>query len=144
MHPTQKAQTARASWPHSVEWAGHEIPDQLGANVTDSDGAAARLGQHLLTLYWQGYLPLEPDGLLETFFRRASSWMRARALEFIGFSLHDYYEEKAVMPPDVVERLKLLWEWRVGEAAANTFAAGSLEEFSVFGNGFAFGPFVET
>ncbi len=96
------------------------------------------LAQHLMSFYWRGKAPIEdPDGLVPLFFYRGSDALRGEALDFIGRSLR---EEGVEVPKEVLDRLQVLWEWRIGTAEAHS-ATGFREELSSFGGWYASGRF---
>ncbi|HEY3132715.1 MAG TPA: hypothetical protein VGL91_24910 [Acidobacteriota bacterium] len=69
------------------------------------------LGEHLVIYYWQGRLGFdENDRLLEEFFLRASDERRAHVIWFIGHAAAEWIENP---PPEVIERLQALFEWRL-------------------------------
>jgi hypothetical protein len=79
-----------------------------------------RLAQHLITQYWRGNLDVEDqDGLLAHFYAKADSRLR-----------------KSVAP-EVVERLKKFWTWRLDVLRAAGAAAPQMEEVRDFGWWFA-------
>lgn len=85
---------------------------------------AEHLPEHLMALYWRGKIELDDaDRLLPKFFERAPPWMRAHAINFIGFSLQRADEP---IPRETQERLMRLYEWRLDEGAS----AEELEEFA--------------
>lgn len=94
-----------------------------------------RLAEHLMSFYLRGRLRLDPDGLLARFFRRAPDTLRAHALASLGRSLRTW---KGPLPGEVRERLKALWERRLGAATADGASSQQLELQS-FGWWFASG-----
>jgi hypothetical protein len=69
------------------------------------------LVEHLLTYYWRGELNIDdPDGLLARFYMKAPEELRGQAIEFIGRSL---YKTKETVEPEILDRLKRLWEKRI-------------------------------
>lgn len=68
------------------------------------------LGTHLMVFYWRGLIGLGEDDLVCGFMRRASPRLRKQALEFIGRSLLNTVD---TVLPEILERLKALWESRV-------------------------------
>ncbi len=68
-----------------------------------------RLAEHLMILCSSGCLGLEKDGLLDVFFRTAHHTLTAKALDSIG---RDFQWQKEI-PPEIVERFKTLWDWRL-------------------------------
>jgi hypothetical protein len=89
------------------------------------------LSQHLMLLYCWGKLNLdESEGLLARFFELASSTLRGYALEFVGRSL---YEIKDVVDPQILNRLRLLWEKRIETARHATEPSSYSSEITAFG-----------
>ncbi len=73
-----------------------------------------RLAEHLMTFYWRGKLEMdEPEGLFNRFWNEAPATVRGHAIEFIGRSLKNTVGK---VPPEVLLRLRNLWETRHGEA----------------------------
>lgn len=99
---------------------------------------------HLMTLYWQGVIPLhgEPP-LMYALFSAARAELRDRALHFVGWSLH--HTEKPVAS-EPLERLRALWDWRAAalyERISNNptdIARGELAEFGWWFASRAFEP----
>jgi hypothetical protein len=90
-----------------------------------------RLAEHLMTLYWRGRIQLDgPGSILARFHERAGDPLRAHALEFVGRSLHN---SETVPPKKVLERLKALWERRLGTARTATRSASYAAELASFG-----------
>jgi hypothetical protein len=75
-----------------------------------------RLGNYLVELYWSGHIGFAAaDDLLTEFFAHAPDDVRAGVLGFIGRSLKS---TAAPIAPEVFERLRRLWEWRLAAARA--------------------------
>ncbi|MDY6950502.1 MAG: hypothetical protein SWE60_03245 [Thermodesulfobacteriota bacterium] len=108
--------------------------ERLGEPSEETDSYASpqeRLGEHLMVFYWRGKLSLDdPEGLLPTFWERASPVVRGRAIEFVGRSLQN---TKGHLPVDIEKRLKQLWEMRLGEAKSVGDIKKSLPEMKAFG-----------
>ena len=91
--------------------------DRMGRRAGDDadrtkgeERADEHLAEHLVTLYWLGALTVDdPDGLIAQFFARADGSCRAHALEYVGRSL---LNTEGPVDPAVLERLRVLWEWR--------------------------------
>ena len=102
------------------------------------ESADERLADHLMALYWQGFLPLEGEpALLYRFFSSVPVDLRSRATHFIGWSLNRTEED---VDPKILERLREFWEWRVsiGKADAAPQSDGmTVEEWMEFGWWFA-------
>ena len=72
------------------------------------------LGQHLLTLYWRGIIPLPTEvGPLRQFYANAPDKLRGSATGFIGRTLKN---DTGEIPPAIIEKLQSLWETRIGAA----------------------------
>jgi hypothetical protein len=101
----------------------------------DADVAHRRLAEHLMIYAWHGDLsPDDEGGLLQKFFAAASPGLRASAIEFIGRLL--MYDVK-VLPSEVGERLRRLFEWR--RRSLEALGKEAKEELSQFGAWFASG-----
>jgi hypothetical protein len=96
------------------------IPEEYGAAIerAASDCETRHLGaepdealaDHLMTLYWQGFLPLEGDeGLVGQFFSTVPDTLRKRAIHFIGWAL---FGTEDPVDQECVDRLRDLWDWR--------------------------------
>ncbi len=90
-----------------------------------------QLAEHLMTFYWRGKLNLnDPDGLLTKFWSKSPVPIRGHALEFIGRSL-EHTEES--VPPHILDRLRVLWEKRLGVAKASGILDAYRDEMAAFG-----------
>jgi len=70
-----------------------------------------RLVEHIMIYYWRGKLDIDnPEGLLVRFYVKAPEELRGQAIEFAGRSL---YEIKDTVEPEILNRLKRLWEKRI-------------------------------
>jgi hypothetical protein len=98
-----------------------------GSNLDDDQRFVA---DHIMVLYWNGRLGEEPDtdALLNSFFENGSASVRRRALEFVGRNLRDSGSDLA---PEITQRLRLLWEYRL--AIAQTAPASERAEIEAFG-----------
>lgn len=115
--------------------ASREETRQLG----DPDD---RLAEHLMTFYWRGKLNLDdPDGILSEFWRKASDPIRGHALSYIGRSLDQW---KDTVPPQPLQRLKLLWEGRLTAAKEAATPDNYITEMSAFGWWFVSEKFEDT
>lgn len=94
-----------------------------------------QLAQHLMALYWQGRIELD-DPLFSRFWEQAPQLLRKDALGFIGRSL---YGTKDEIPPEILERLKRLWESRLKLAKEDP--ESYRKEITTFGWWFASGKF---
>ena len=98
-----------------------------------------RLAEHLVVLYWQGKLELdEPDGLLSVFYHKAGVPLRTHALHFVGRAL---WQTEDPVPEQIVDRLRALWESRLGAVRSGTAPAEENVRLSAFGLWFVSGKF---
>lgn len=93
-----------------------------------------KLADHLMTLYWQGSVPLggEPD-LVRIFFSIVPAEFRKRAIHHIGWSL---FRTAKPVHPEPLTLLQELWEWRkavldqqMASPEGNAAARAELSEF---------------
>ena len=102
---------------------------------------ASRVSEHLMVLYWQGYLPLRgATSPVRTFFRIGSRKIREHAIDFIGRSMMK--SEDAPARP--LELLRELIEWRLSvirEIRDPRVLAAEVGELEGFGWWFASGVF---
>ena len=118
----------RQQYQHAVELIGshhdgpywHADPDK-------------KLAGHLMEFYWRGKLSLD-DLLLVTFWKNASDDLRAHAIEFVGRSLKQTPGE---ISPEILDRLKRLWEWRLDVAKKAQHPSDFEKEIAIFGLWFA-------
>jgi hypothetical protein len=90
-----------------------------------------RLARHLMTFYWRGKLDVrEPEGLFAKFWARASDKLRGYALGSEGRALH---ETKDPIPPEILARLRELWESRLETARGAPSPQDYREEMAAFG-----------
>jgi hypothetical protein len=108
-------------------------PEQASDNADDE--ATNALAGHVLGLYAQGTVGLEPGSLVDLFFERAPVNARAHLIEMAGIEVTNA-EQPA---PQVLERLQRLWEWRLG--VLQQHADTDLEELKGFGWWFGSGKF---
>ena len=124
----------RAEYARAVERMGAARPQWH--ELADPE---EKLAEHLMVLYWRGKLsPQEPDALLRRFYSKASMRVRAHALTFIGISLRD---TEGDVPPEILERIRELWSWRLEEIRNAKDVATASEELSTFGWWFVSGKF---
>jgi hypothetical protein len=102
-----------------------ESPDQHSA---DHDVEVSHIGdylvQHVAGLYLNGIVTLGADSLVEVFLRHAPPAIRAEFMEVLGIVLNN-----AKAPtPDVIHRLRILWDWRLDEL--QNARVGDLEELA--------------
>ncbi len=82
------------------------------------------LVHHLMAYYWRGYLDLEEGSLVERFFNLAPEELRGYAIEQLGLPLR---ENGAQVPPEILERIKLLWTSRLKLVEKSPSAANEQE-----------------
>jgi hypothetical protein len=90
-----------------------------------------RLAEHLMQLYWRAKLTIT-DPIVVHYFEKASDTLRQAALAFVGRAL---LNEKDVIPSEVLDRLRSLWETRMQAAQSHPV------ELSAFGWWFASAKF---
>jgi len=89
-----------------------------------------RLAEHLMVLYWRGKLNLEEkDGLLDYFYQKSVPKLHRHALIYVGRTLH---ESRIEIKPEIIERLKKLWEYRLLKLS-NENSEESKSELEAFG-----------
>lgn len=76
---------------------------------TSSHDPDRRICEHIMLLYGRGKIDLNNDSLVVSFFTHAPEKVREHAISFIGRSLKN---DKNPVPPKVIKRFQLLWEWR--------------------------------
>lgn len=115
-----------AEYRRAIERIGS--PSQNWQHLGDPD---SRLAEHLMIEFWWGHIDWEkPEGLMAAFYGKAGPKLRGWALEFVGRSLR---EDTGQTPPEVLHRLKGLWEKRIeflrsaGEVSADS---GELRSFA--------------
>jgi len=99
-------------------------PKNEGQRRRDPD---KHLAEHLMVFYWRGKLDA---AVLEAFWSKASPKLRGYALESVGRSL--YRGEGAVLP-QIIDRIKSLWETRLAEVKAQAGTSDGCPEMSGFG-----------
>ncbi len=82
------------------------VPSGGGRDLSNSDEADQKLGEHLVTFHWRGQLP---QALLKRWFEVADDELAAHSMEFVGRALQNTEGE---VSPEVVERIRDLWDWR--------------------------------
>ncbi len=90
------------------------------------------LGQHLMQLYWRGRLSTGAGTALARFFQHAGDSLRAHTIAFVGRSLNP-----AEVPPEILERLIVLWDYRLADAQS----VDHVHEMAAFGWWFISGCF---
>lgn len=95
-----------------------------------------RLAEHLMAYYWRGKLNLDdPESLISQFFEKASSSLRAHAIEFMGRSLYRTKEEIEI---ETLGRFQRIWEQRIDKIRNEDSKEAGIET-STFGWWFASG-----
>jgi hypothetical protein len=100
-----------------------------------SEGPDSSLAQHLMSFYWRGKLDIQNE-ILEAFYQRADTKLRAHALGFVGRSLRN---TAGSIPGSVAMRLRELWKKRL--QASTQRPQTSTEELKQYGWWFASGKF---
>jgi hypothetical protein len=90
------------------------------------------LAHHLMTFYWRATIAID-DPLLTQFFGCEPDEVRGHAIDYIGRSLANSPE----VPPNILERLRGLWEWRLRTARASQDVMSYRQELAQFGWWFA-------
>jgi hypothetical protein len=120
----------RAAAERSSAW------DPKRATHGDSD---SRLGEHLMTFYARGKLPLgKADNALGVFFSRAPVGLRRHALASVGIDLG---QARGLVRPEIKDRLMKLWAWRIEEVRTASDPRQAAEELGAFGWWFVSGAF---
>lgn len=82
------------------------VPSGGGRDLSNSDEADQKLGEHLVTFHWRGRLP---QALLERWFEVANDELAAHSMEFVGRALQNTEGDIAA---EVLQRIRDLWDWR--------------------------------
>ncbi|WP_323670773.1 hypothetical protein [Candidatus Poriferisodalis multihospitum] len=82
------------------------VPSGGGRDLSNSDEADQKLGEHLVTFHWRGQLP---RALLERWFEVANDELAAHSMEFVGRALQNTEGDIAA---EVLQRIRDLWDWR--------------------------------
>lgn len=99
---------------------------------------AERLSDHLISFYWRGKIDLqEKNNLIDSLYEKAPAKIRRHTLGFIGRSLDG---TKDSIAPEIIERLKTLWNKRL-KAVRDAAADAKPDELIDFGWWFASGSF---
>lgn len=97
-----------------------------------------RLSEHLMILYTRGTLEIEGnDGLLQQFFHNAGDKLIGHAFSFIGRDL----KKDKIKNPALIDRLRVLWDWRFEKVRSNEKPEQHSAEYSAFGLWFNSGVF---
>ena len=119
------------------EWAVDHMDNAAGQERPAFD-PDRQLGRHLMSLYWLGVIDWDgQDSLLDRYFTRADDAHRAEAVQYLGMSL----AHEPSLPPEVLHRLRRLWERRCD---ATKHQAGHARELAAFGWWAASGKFDES
>ncbi|TSC65246.1 MAG: hypothetical protein CEO22_548 [Candidatus Berkelbacteria bacterium Gr01-1014_85] len=95
-----------------------------------ADMGQSQFVHHLMIYYWNGYLDLVDGGVIKTFFETADVKYRIEALHFIGFALK---EDKSETREEVLDRLKILWDYRLTDlVSSDKENQKELEEFGIW------------
>jgi hypothetical protein len=98
-----------------------------------------RLAEHLMTYYWRGKLEFnETQGILSKFWAKGTPSLRGYALDYIGRS---FYNIEGLVPDDVQNRLRILWEKRLEVAKQVESLENHKAEIVAFGWWFVSGKF---
>ena len=111
--------------------------DRMGTGRRRPADPADHLAEHLMALYWMGKIEREGPELTQ-FYAHASDDVCGHAMWFVGRAFAKGEEEP---PPDIVDRMKALFEWRVGALVSNP--QRHHKELEQFGSWFASGRFGE-
>lgn len=82
------------------------VPSGGGRDLSNSDEADQKLGEHLVTFHWRGQLP---QALLERWFEVVNDELAAHSMEFVGRALQN---TEGDVTPEVLQRIRDLWDWR--------------------------------
>jgi len=117
------------------EEALERVPTELKAGTLGRRSVDAKLGEHLVVLYWRGVADLS---VVERFFTRAGDELSGEVLSFVGRGLAN---TEGDVDPSILERIRRLWEQRLdiaqeaptehrleAQAFGVTFAAGKLAD----------------
>jgi hypothetical protein len=109
------------------------------AEATHLADLSPRLAEHLIVFYLHGRLELDDSqGLLARFYQIAPGTLRAHIASYLGRGL---YNAKQGVPPQILDRLRKLWNWRIELVHQATQPSPYFEELSAFGWWFASGQF---
>ena len=127
----------REEYRHAIECLSISQTRRVGRDAPDQ-----RLVEHLMILYWRGHIPLdEQTSLLSLFYEKASQTLHGHAREFIGRNLS---QGKDPVPPEIIDRLKMLWDWRFAAVQKATSPASHSAELISFSWWFSSGKFDDT
>lgn len=110
----------------------------LELNADPDRHPECKIAEHIMYLYWLGKLnPDDSNGLFSKFWSKAPGNLRGYALNHIGFNLNRGDDP---ITPDVLDRLKHLWEARIASIKMHNAESNELREFGWW---FASGKFDE-
>ncbi len=89
------------------EAAIERVPSSGHRDLSNSNEADQKLGEHLVAFHWRGQLPRP---FLERWFEVAGDALAAYSMEFVGRALRNTEGE---VPPEVLQRIRDLWDWRL-------------------------------
>lgn len=119
---------------HAIGGLGALHTRRVGRDAPDQ-----RLAEHLMILYWRGQISLvEQTGLLSLFYEKASPTLQSHAIEFIGRNLS---RGKESVPPEIIDRLKILWDWRFTAIQSAKSPVSHSAELVAFSSWFSSGKF---
>lgn len=113
------------------EAAVRRTPSRVAAGSSRRRSVDAKLGEHLVTLFWRGAVD---ERLLDEFFERAGDELAGEVMEFVGRALHNTEGE---VSEGVRTRIQELWDRRLVVAEADPDAHRI--ETRAFGMSFASG-----
>ena len=87
--------------------AVQRVPTGATAGFANDERADAKLGEHLVTFYWRGILPLP---VLERWFQRADDELAGDVMETLGRALGNTEED---IEPRILRRIRELWDSRL-------------------------------
>ena len=116
----------KEQYTRAIEFSAIKIEKDNVFGNPDND-----LSEHLMTFYWRGKLDLEDsNGILHKFWEKAPAQLRGHAMDFVGRAL---YQDKSAVPPEILERIRFLWENRLAIAQAATNSEEHKAEMVAFG-----------
>lgn len=101
------------------------------------DDTDENLAYHLMQLYWRGQIKLDPGGILDQFYARASDDLLGQTTTYVGRSISDTREGIAAQ---LLDRLQVLWTRRL-EQVKDT---AHVREMAAFGWWFNSGHFEDS
>lgn len=113
--------------------AVQRVPTDATAGLANDERADAKLGEHLVTFYWRGILPLS---VLERWFERADDELAGDVMESLGRALRNTEED---IEPQILRRISELWDARL--AAIGSEPASHNNEAHAFALTFASAKF---